>query len=46
LFAEVAVADVLEPKILPAEIRLIAHLRPHQNPNDVQIQPTSEVSFI
>lgn len=46
LFAEVSVADVLEPKILPAGIRLIAHLRPHRNPNDVQIQPTSEVSFI
>ena len=46
LFAEAAVADVLEPKILPAEIRLIAHLRPHQNPNDVQIHPTTEVSFI
>jgi hypothetical protein len=46
LFAEVAVADVLEPKILPAGIRLIAHLRPHKNPGDVQIHPTSEVSFI
>ena len=46
VFAEVAVADVLEPKILPASIRLIAHLRPHRNPNDVQIQPTAEVSFI
>lgn len=46
LFAEVAVADVLEPKLLPAETRLIAHLRPHENPNDVQIHPTTEVSFI
>jgi hypothetical protein len=46
LFAEVAVADVLEPKILPSDIRLIAHLRPHKNPGDVLIQPTSEVSFI
>ena len=46
LFVDVAVADVLEPKMLPAGIRLIAHLRPHQNPKDVQIQPASEVSFI
>jgi hypothetical protein len=44
-FVDVATAEVLEPKMLPAGIRLIAHLRPHQNPGDVQIQPT-EVSFI
>lgn len=46
LFADGAVADVLEPKMLPAGIRLIAHLRPHRNPKDVQIQPAAEVSFI
>jgi hypothetical protein len=46
LFAEAAVADVLEPKILPSDIRLIAHLRPHKNPGDVPIQPAAEVSFI
>jgi hypothetical protein len=46
LFVDVAVADVLEPKMLPAGIRLIAHLRPHRNPRDVAIQTTSEVSFI
>ena len=46
LFADAAVADVLEPKLLPAGIRLIAHLRPHRNPTDIQIQPTAEVSFI
>jgi hypothetical protein len=46
LFTEVSVADVLEPKILPASVRLIAHLRPHRNPNDVLIQPATEVSFI
>ena len=45
LFAETAVADVLEPKLLPAGIRLIAHLRPHRNPQDVPIQATN-VSFI
>ena len=45
LFAEAAVADVLEPKLLPSGIRLIAHLRPHRNPQDVAIQATS-VSFI
>ena len=46
LFVDVAVADVLEPKMLPAGIRLIAHLRPHRNPRDVAIQPGSDVSFI
>lgn len=46
LFVEVSVGEVLEPKILPAHVRLIAHLRPHRNPNDVLIQPTAEVSFI
>lgn len=46
LFTDVAVADVLEPKILPANIRLIAHLRPHKNPKDVEIQTSGEVSFI
>ncbi len=46
LFADPAVADLLEPKMLPADIRLIAHLRPHRNPNDVQLHPATEVSFI
>jgi hypothetical protein len=46
LFVDVAVADVLEPRMLPAGIRLIAHLRPHRNPRDVAIQSASEVSFI
>lgn len=45
LFADPVVADVLEPKLLPSGIRLIAHLRPHRNPKDIQIRPT-EVSFI
>ncbi|HKO62243.1 MAG TPA: hypothetical protein VJV03_13855 [Pyrinomonadaceae bacterium] len=46
LFVDVTVADVLEPKMLPAGIGLIAHLRPHRNPKDVQIQFNSEISFI
>jgi hypothetical protein len=46
LFVDVAVADVLEPKLLPQGIRLIAHLRPHRNPRDVAYQPGSAVSFI
>ena len=45
-FVDVAVADVLEPKLLPAGVRLIAHLRPHRNPRDVAFQPGSAVSFI
>jgi hypothetical protein len=46
LFVDTAVADVLEPKMLPEGIRLIAHLRPHRNPRDLAIQPTAPVSFI
>jgi hypothetical protein len=46
LFVDVSVADVIEPKMLPAGIGLIAHLRPHQNPKDVQIHPAAEVSYI
>ena len=46
LFVDVSVSEILEPKILPAHILLIAHLRPHRNPGDVLIQPTTEVSFI
>ncbi|HEX8096812.1 MAG TPA: hypothetical protein VF507_02195 [Pyrinomonadaceae bacterium] len=46
LFVDAAVADVLEPKLLPPGIRLMAHLRPHRNPHDVQIHLAQEVSFI
>ncbi|MEO6392750.1 MAG: hypothetical protein ABIP75_12955, partial [Pyrinomonadaceae bacterium] len=46
LFTDADVADVIEPKMLPPGIRLIAHLRAHQNPNDIQIHPATEVSFI
>lgn len=46
LFVDVAVADVLEPKMLPAGVRLIAHLRPHRNPRDVAIELPSPVSFV
>ncbi len=45
LFVDAAIADVLEPKMLPAGIKLIAHLRPHRNPQDVSIQ-TGDVAFI
>jgi hypothetical protein len=46
LFADISIADVLEPKMLPAGVRLIAHLRPHSNPKDVEIQTPTEVSYI
>jgi hypothetical protein len=45
LFVDAAVADVLEPKMLPPGIKLIAHLRPHRNPQDVPTQP-GDVAFI
>jgi hypothetical protein len=46
LFVDVAVADIIEPKMLPANIALIAHLRPHRNPSDIAYHPASPVSFI
>ncbi len=46
LCVDVAVADVIEPKMLPAGIALIAHLRPHRNPRDVAYQPAGTVAFI
>ena len=46
LYVDVASAEVLEPKMLPASIKLIAHLRPHRNPRDVQIQAGTAVTFI
>jgi len=46
LFVDVATADVLEPKMLPDGVRLIAHLRPHRNPRDVAIEFSSVVSFV
>lgn len=46
LFVGVAVADVLEPKMLPAGIRLMAHLRPHRNPGDIALPAGNTVAFI
>lgn len=46
LYVDVAVAEVIEPKMLPPNIALIAHLRPHRNPSDVAYQPAGPVSFI
>lgn len=46
MFVDIAVADVLEPKMLPAGVRLIAHLRPHRNPRDTAIEFPSAVSFV
>ena len=46
VFADAAIADLLEPKMLPAGIQLIAHLRPHRNPSDVPLQNGSSISFI
>lgn len=45
VFVDTMIADVLEPKMLPPGIKLIAHLRPHQNPQDVAMQ-LGEVAFI
>ena len=45
LFVSAMIADVLEPKLLPAGMQLIAHLRPHRNPDDVELA-VSGVQFI
>lgn len=46
IYVDAAVADVIEPKILPRDIRLIAHLRPHRNPGDVPYRPPGEIAVI
>ncbi len=46
LFVDPSVADVLEPKLLPAGVQLIAHLRPHRNPGDVEFTAPGAVHFI
>jgi hypothetical protein len=46
VLVDAAIADVLEPKMLPAGIKLIAHLRPHRNPGDIALQSAAEISFI
>jgi len=46
LYVDVSIAEVIDPALLPPGIRLIPHLRPHQNPRDIKIQTTAQVSFI
>jgi hypothetical protein len=46
VMVESAIADVIEPKMLPAGIKLIAHLRPHRNPGDIALQGAGSISFI
>lgn len=46
LFVDAAVAEVIEPKMLPKGIQFIAHLRPHRNPQDVSLPAGSEIAFI
>ena len=41
-FVDGSIAEVIDPKMLPAGVRLIPHLRPHRNPKDVLIQPTAQ----
>jgi hypothetical protein len=46
LYVDVSIAEVIDPSMLPASVRLISHLRPHKNPKDIQIRPAGPVSFI
>jgi hypothetical protein len=46
LYLDVDIAEVVESVLTTPVIRLIPHLRPHQNPKDVPIKPTTQVSFI
>jgi hypothetical protein len=46
VMVESAIADVIEPKMLPTGIKLIAHLRPHRNPGDIALQGAGSISFI
>lgn len=46
VMADAAIADVIEPKMLPADIKFIAHLRPHRNPGDVSLPAANKIAFI
>lgn len=36
-YVDVGTADIIDLRIVPAATQLIVHLRPHRNPNDVQL---------
>jgi hypothetical protein len=46
LFVDPAVADFADTRVLPPAARLILHLRPHQNPEDVPYIPGRATSFV
>jgi hypothetical protein len=46
LFVDPSIAEVVDPAMLPANVRLISHLRPHSNPRDIKIQTKSQISFL
>jgi hypothetical protein len=46
LYVDGDVADVIEPKLLPEGVTLLAHLRPHRNPQDVPYTPAGKVAFV
>jgi hypothetical protein len=45
-YLDPAVADVVDPRILPADSRLVIHLRPHANPDDVPLGATQTISTL
>lgn len=36
-YVEASIADVVDPRVLPDSVRLVAHVRPHRNPDDVEL---------
>jgi hypothetical protein len=45
LWVDADVVDVLEAKLHP-EVILLAHLRPHKNPQDIAFTPEIPVAFV
>jgi hypothetical protein len=41
-----AVADVIDPRIIPPTTRLVIHLRPHANPDDQPLDATQPITTL
>lgn len=45
-YLEPAVADVIDPRIIPPTTRLVIHLRPHSHPDDTPLKATQPLSTL
>jgi hypothetical protein len=45
-FVDASIADVVDPRVLPPSVQLVAHVRPHRNPDDVELVTGSRVVHV